>query len=1533
MSLASPAAPPVAPRATPFKGLAYYERDDAARFAGRQRDMEAVANGILGNRTFVLYGRSGLGKTSLLLAGIFPRLEGLGHRTVAVRVLEDPLTELRRALAEKAEPGEADPRTDDLPVLIERAGRSADGKDRLVVVAFDQFEEFFVRFADQPDPSGGIRSGEELSREAREARLAQRQAFIREMGRLAAAPELNLRLVFSLREDWIAEMGDFAGAIPEINQHMYRLLPLTSFGVRQAIVETLRQSGAVFEAPLISALVDTLADFHFDPAVLQVLCSEVWEKARARGGEQDGPVRLALQDLTSLGGVRELFRGYLDQIQREIEPTDLRRRIQIRAVLDAMISEKNTKLAVAREFLLQQYFVITGEELDALLAGLYRHRLVRRDPRGNEVWFELVHERLIGVILPWLDTDIDFFNFRSARNLVVNSCRNPGWRDNPELLLNKGQLDGTVGPFKELLRFKEEERLFLVASAVYAHARGLEYWAELAGYETNAKLLDKFLDQKDNESVRRRAAEAAGRMEDRAGHFAERCLDLALHDRSARVRQAAARSFADLASPRNFQALAGRFGDRASHEAALDLLAEVIDKKRVPSRVKLGRRNLWRAGRKLYLRRLDRARKGLRERGRRGTLAGLVAALIWGATAGALLMWFIVYDIFPGTGVTTSWAWPVSVGAYLLLALLLGTWTGRSAARGAAKAALRSGREGLFSRALAGALKWPSILVVLSGLLYSCELISAGSLAQFVFVVAIPAVLFAVWSGAIAGWAKPAIWPGGGRRGPWIWAWPWAFGGSLLVPLLAWSCIPKEDLGLVEGVHTALLFLAASALAGGLVTYAGLVGMALSLPGDDSREKKDDAKHDNDPKDEDDPKQADDPEQEPVLGIVPAQPSPRARTAWRSLGALLAIAAIGLLAGSFGLSSLPFVSGSDLGTTPFSVDAKPGLGPTGTFHLKLAAPRTPGVAGLDGHLAPRAAAVFFPPEWTAYARGVGPFQQGSILLLQPGERRWLAFQWVAASRPGAIRIEPDGSLSGGLRSDPQLVVVRLAQKNGTWSGRLSGLQDLAKRTHPLYLRPSRVVQGGAWCEDAGLMLRVPGAGTFSPSSPDLRCQARPTALTFGYEALWNPIGADPELTLSAWIPEAVPDRETLIRGATLSPDGARVAILLAKPPSQPAVAMALPRGRSAAGFGRERRGEETVLLWSAADSDSKPLRHPARVDTAAFSDDGTRLLTSSQDGVWIWRIDVSDPSLLWQLAVKADAAVLSPDGTRVATNSRAQRKPDERTPSNDTRDEILRIWKVGGDPDKPIAELPHPAGMGSFAFSPDGTWIAGAGRDGSVRIWRADRPGVEEFLRADVKPGFGRSGLAFSRDGARLAAVCDGDRAVCVWNLRGSGKPVVLRHLGTVQGVAFSPDGSRVLMTDSEMAWLRKADGSDEPIPLRHPRGIRMAVFSGDGTRLTTAGTDGARVWNLDGSGEPAGEPIVLARQSVQAVALSRDGSRLLTVQTGGAAAAEVWDLAHPARPRDGGDVFIFLQASSKPQAEAEETKPGPRSLPGRRRQ
>ncbi len=92
---------PIRVNRAPYKFLDYYESQDADIFCGRDTESQIVARMALSHRLLTLFGPSGAGKTSLLLAGALPRLASEGYQHVYVP-LDDPLQAVRRAVAARA---------------------------------------------------------------------------------------------------------------------------------------------------------------------------------------------------------------------------------------------------------------------------------------------------------------------------------------------------------------------------------------------------------------------------------------------------------------------------------------------------------------------------------------------------------------------------------------------------------------------------------------------------------------------------------------------------------------------------------------------------------------------------------------------------------------------------------------------------------------------------------------------------------------------------------------------------------------------------------------------------------------------------------------------------------------------------------------------------------------------------------------------------------------------------------------------------------------------------------------------------------------------------------------------------------------------------------------------------------------------------------------------------------------------------------------------------------------------------------------
>ena len=126
----------------PYKFLDFYTAGDRAIFFGRDRELEELYQRVLSQPVLVLYGRSGVGKTSLLQAGVLPRLAAPQHLALTLRCLQNPIPMLRQGLAWLALLQETP--AEGLLETFQAVTRAISGH---LVIVLDQFEEFFVRLS------------------------------------------------------------------------------------------------------------------------------------------------------------------------------------------------------------------------------------------------------------------------------------------------------------------------------------------------------------------------------------------------------------------------------------------------------------------------------------------------------------------------------------------------------------------------------------------------------------------------------------------------------------------------------------------------------------------------------------------------------------------------------------------------------------------------------------------------------------------------------------------------------------------------------------------------------------------------------------------------------------------------------------------------------------------------------------------------------------------------------------------------------------------------------------------------------------------------------------------------------------------------------------------------------------------------------------------------------------------------------------------------------------------------------------------
>ena len=358
---------------SPYKGLASFEDSelDALLFFGREREIAAVAANVLASRLTVLYGPSGVGKSSLLGAGVARRLRHVSGAPVVVHDAwaEDPAARLIASIhAECGELGATAGLVDAVAAAAQQSGE--------VHLLLDNFEEYILYHGvDGP-----------LSEALPE---------------LLRRPGLRVNVLLALRDDALAELDEFAGRIPELFSNLLRLDRLDREAGRAAILGPLARyselAGEQFTAE--DALVETVLDEVWtesgvETPYLQLVLERLWEREREAGSRE-----LRLGTLREIGGARAVVR---EHVQGALGRLPLAEQEAAARVVRQLVTPSGRKVSHEPSDL-AEYAGVEGSQLRRLLDTLGRERIVRgvNGMQGSPTRYEIFHDVLGPPILAW----------------------------------------------------------------------------------------------------------------------------------------------------------------------------------------------------------------------------------------------------------------------------------------------------------------------------------------------------------------------------------------------------------------------------------------------------------------------------------------------------------------------------------------------------------------------------------------------------------------------------------------------------------------------------------------------------------------------------------------------------------------------------------------------------------------------------------------------------------------------------------------------------------------------------------------------------------------------------------------------------------------------------------------------------------------------------------------------------------------------------------------------------------------------------
>jgi eukaryotic-like serine/threonine-protein kinase len=401
---------------SPYPGLVAFEEGDSGRFFGRDQDVRRTVARVRDLPLVGIVGPSGVGKSSLVRAGVVPALKASGERwdVHVLRPGRSPLAILAALIVHPLHTGGA--ASSEHHAVVARLAREpgyfgaalrerAAARRCRILLFIDQLEELYTH-----------------------AHPTERLAYTACLISAADDTSSAVRIVVAMRSDFLDRAGEDPRFLTDLTRGIVFLQPLGPAALRDALIEPLQESGYRFEAPeQVDAMLKELASTRGPMPLLQFAASKLWE-SRDRGRKL-----LLRAGYDAMGGISGALAAHADQVLGTLAPAAQR---HARAVLLRLVTPERTRAVVdVRELHeLAAHPQAIKDVVDHLVAA---RLLVQTASADASASVELVHESLVSswhTLRRWLDESEEdaaqLAQLRTAATQWEQKGRDPGllWR-------------------------------------------------------------------------------------------------------------------------------------------------------------------------------------------------------------------------------------------------------------------------------------------------------------------------------------------------------------------------------------------------------------------------------------------------------------------------------------------------------------------------------------------------------------------------------------------------------------------------------------------------------------------------------------------------------------------------------------------------------------------------------------------------------------------------------------------------------------------------------------------------------------------------------------------------------------------------------------------------------------------------------------------------------------------------------------------------------------------------------------------------